>query len=286
MRAEVLAWGEAALGATITGVVELSGGISSTILALTDASGHKAVLRLMTKDPWRADGSELTRRERVALEELATTAVPAPRSIALDSEGAIAGVSMHLMSWLPGAPVTELSADDGTVAKMAEMLAAIHGVRPAEPLPVWQSWAREEKWVVPPWAAHPSSWERAFKVLAEEAPPYASTFVHRDFSHRNLLWAAGQISGVVDWVEASTGPVWLDAGHAATNLAMEFGSEPAKAFLAHYAALAIEPVDVFWLVLDAVGFLAAPDEDPLFGSLSQLQRLDDWLHELLSQNGR
>jgi aminoglycoside phosphotransferase (APT) family kinase protein len=284
MHAEVRAWGEAVLGAAITDVVELSGGITSTMLALTDASGRQAVLRLMTKDPWRTHGLELTRRERAALQELATTPVPAPRSLGLDAEGAVAGVAMHLMSRLPGVPTAAVRNGDGTVAAMAEMLATIHDVRAAEPFRAFQSWAREAKWVVPPWAAHPESWRRAFEVLAAGPPSFVPTFLHRDFSHRNLLWSAGSISGVVDWVETSTGPAWLDVGHAASNLAMEFGPEPAKALLAHYAALATEPRHDFWLVMDAVGFLAPPGEEPLFGSPDQLQRLDDWVHELLSRN--
>src|SRR3954452_17323362 len=168
MRAEVQAWAEAVLGAAITDVVELSGGITSTMLALSDASGQQAVLRLLTKEPWRTHGLELTRRERAALQELATTPVPAPRSIGLDAEGAVAGVAMHLMSRLPGVPTTGAGEGAGAGAVMAEMLAPIHDVRPAEPFRTYQSWAREEKWVMPGWAAHPDSCQRAFGVLAEE----------------------------------------------------------------------------------------------------------------------
>jgi aminoglycoside phosphotransferase (APT) family kinase protein len=284
MRAEVRAWAQEMLGAAITDVVELSGGITSTMLALTDTSGHQAVLRLMTEDPWRQYGEELTRRERSALQELTTTPVPAPRSIGLDSEGAVAGVAMHLMSRVPGVPTSEVGFSGGTVVAMAEMLAAIHDVRPAEPFRTYQSWASEAKWVVPPWTAHPESWRRAFDVLAGGPPPYRPTFLHRDFSHRNLLWSAGRISGVVDWVETSTGPAWLDAGHAATNLAMQIGTESATAFLAHYAALTTEPRQDFWLVMDAVGFLAPPGQAPLFGSPDQLHRLDAWVHELLGKS--
>ena len=57
------------------------------------------------------------------------------------------------------------------------------------------------------------------------APAYEPTFLHRDFSHRNLLWDGPGSSGVVDWVETSTGPRWLDAAHAATNLAVAFGAD-------------------------------------------------------------
>lgn len=281
MQAEVFAWVEGVLGHAITEAVELSGGLTSTMLALSDASGQQAVLRLMTKDPWRAHGRELTRRERAAQQELATTAVPAPRSIGLDPHGAVAGVAMHLMSRLPGVPTTEV--DDGTLAAMAETLATIHDVRPAEPFRTFQSWAWETKWVVPPWTAHPESWLRAFEVLAGGAPSYRPTFLHRDFSHRNLLWSGGAISGVVDWVEASTGPSWLDAGHAATTLALDHGLDPARGFLARYASLAAEEPHVYWLLMDAVGFLPSPGMDPLFGSQAQLQRLDQWLHELIGR---
>ena len=204
------------------------------MLALTDATGQQSVLRLMTNEPWRNHGAELTRRERTAQEELASTQVPAPTSIAVDAEGSVAGVAAHLMSRLPGTATREVDAP--TVAAMVEMLALIHDVKPAEPFRTYQSWAWEAKWAIPPWTKHPGSWQRAFDLLAEGPPSYAPTFLHRDYSHRNLLWRDGEISGVVDWVETSSGPVWLDAGHAATNLALACGPEPANAFLAGYAA--------------------------------------------------
>lgn len=278
MRVEGLGWAEVALGSAITEVEELAGGLTSTMLALTDASGQRAVLRMMTRDPWRAHGADLTRRERDALQVLAATTVPAPRSLALDAEGAVTGVAMHLMSRLPGSPIAEV---DG-VAAMAELLAVIHAVEPAVPFRTFQSWAWEAKWVVPSWTRHPESWRRAFGILAGDPPSYRPAFLHRDFSHRNLLWNGGEISGVVDWVETSTGPAWLDAGHAATNLALELGPEPARAFLAAYADLAPEPCDRYWLVMDAVGFLPPPGREPLFGSPTQRQRLDAWVHELVN----
>ena len=283
VHADALAWGEAVLGAAITETEELSGGLTSTMLALTDATGQRSVLRLMTNEPWRNHGAELTRRERTAQEELASTQVPAPTSIAVDAEGSVAGVAAHLMSRLPGTATREV--DASTVAAMVEMLALIHDVKPAEPFRTYRSWAWEAKWAIPPWTKHPGSWQRAFDLLAEGPPSYAPTFLHRDYSHRNLLWLDGEISGVVDWVETSSGPAWLDAGHAATNLALAFGPEPAKAFLAGYAALVAEEPQKYWLVMDAVGFLPPPGKKPLFGSPTELQRLDRWVHDLIGARG-
>jgi Ser/Thr protein kinase RdoA (MazF antagonist) len=186
------------------------------------------------------------------------------------------------MSRVPGVPTAHV--DDATVAAMAEMLALVHDVRPAKPFREYQSWAWAAKWVVPAWTGHPDAWTGAFGILAEEEPAYEPTFLHRDFSHRNLLWADGRISGVVDWVETSMGPAWLDAAHAATNLAIAYGPEPAASFLTAYAALAGTRPDRYWLVMDAVGFLPPPGKEPFFGSVSELQRLDDWLQQVVSSD--
>ena len=65
------------------------------------------------------------------------------------------------------------------------------------------------------------------------------------------------------------------------GLAVAFGPEPATRFLELYADHAPEPVETFWLVMDAVGFLPPPGRSPMFGAPTQLARLDAWLHELL-----
>lgn len=222
---DAIAWAGSVLGAPVTEVAELTGGLTSTMLALTDDSGAESVLRLMTNEPWRTHGADLTRRERAAQQVLAGSGLPVPRSRAVDPEGARTGAPAHLMSRLPGTPTTR--ADHEVVTAMADVLAAVHRVRPAEPFRTFQSWAWEAKWVVPDWSRQPEAWSRAFALLAAGRPGYRPTFLHRDYQHRNLLWSGAQVTGVVDWVETSTGPAWLDAGHAATNLAVAFGPEPA-----------------------------------------------------------
>ena len=70
---------------------------------------------------------------------------------------------------------------------MADLLATIHSVRPAEPFRTFQSWAWPAKWVVPSWTRHPDSWTRAFELLAGPHPAYEPTFLHRDFGHQPAL---------------------------------------------------------------------------------------------------
>lgn len=274
-----LEWAGSALGAPVVSWQPMSGGLTSTMLALRDASGAESVLRLMTHEPWRTYGAELTTREHLAQNVLAGTAVPAPTSLGLDADGLAADVGAHLMSRLPGEPLTAV--DDLALQAMAEMLATIHAVRPGSPFRTFQSWAWEAKWVVPGWTRHPDSWRRAFELLAGPPPAYEPTFLHRDFGHRNLLWQGGTITGVVDWVETSTGPAGLDAAHAATNLAVAFGAEPADDFLARWAATSGSAADSYWLVMDAVGFLPPPGRPPLFGDPAELARLDAWLDGLV-----
>jgi Ser/Thr protein kinase RdoA (MazF antagonist) len=206
--------------------------------------------------------------------------MPAPTSLAIDPHGEFTHVAAHLMSYLPGAPRTEFGVQ--ALRTMALMLAAIHHVRPTEPFRTYQSWAWKAKRVVPPWTEAPDAWTAAFQLLAREPPRYEPVFLHRDYGHRNLLWSGDQITGVVDWVETSTGPAWLDAGHAATNLAVAFSVQCAQDFLSEYEQVATTPVDPYWLLMDAVGFLPPPGKKPLFDSAAELQGLDAWLVELIT----
>ncbi|WP_416956817.1 phosphotransferase family protein [Nocardioides sp. T5] len=276
--AAALAWAGSALGSPVTSYDALDGGVTSTMLALRHDDGTESVLRLMTNEPWRTHGAELTARERDAQLAMADTPVPAPYSIALDAAGTAAGAAAHLMSRLPGTPLEGGEAlGEQRLQTMVDLLVTLHDQRPAEPFRTFQSWAWEAKWVVPSWTRHPASWRRAFGVLAGPAPAYEPTFLHRDFSHRNLLWSGDAITGVVDWVETSTGPAWLDAAHAASYLALAYGTGPALDLLRRYAAATGATPDTHWLVMDAVGYLPPPGRQPLFGRSDQLERLDEWL---------
>ena len=276
---DALAWAGSATGSPVSSHERLLGGVTSRMLALRHDDGSESVLRLMINEPWRTHGAELTTRERDTQLFLAGTDVPAPTTIALDADGGACGVAGHLMSRLPGTARSEVDHDG--LRAMADLLAQVHRLRPAEPFRDYQSWAWEAKWVVPSWTRHPDSWRRAFEVLAGPAPAHEPTFLHRDFGHRNLLWTDDAISGVVDWVETSTGPAWLDAAHAASNLAVLVGTEPAAAFLQQYAGHAPEPLDPFWLVMDTVGYLPPPGKPQMFRQPDQVERLDDWLDEVV-----
>lgn len=274
-----LAWAARVIGADTVRRRELTGGKTSRMLALTVRAGGESVLRLMTREPWRTHGAALTARERAAMEALADTDVPAPMSLALDEDGTRTGHPAHLMTLLPGRPTLPDTPD--RLRAMAELLAAIHETQPERPFRAYQSWAPPAKWEVPAWTRSPESWRRAFDLLADGPPEFEPTFLHRDFSHRNLLWRGDGISGVADWVETSTGPAWLDASHAASALAVAADARLGQAFLDAYAAVTGRRGEQYWAVLDAVAYLPLPGGRPLFGEAAELSRLDDWLVELM-----
>ena len=277
MRAAV-AWAEATLG-PVTRVEELSGGWTSTILALSAESGP-AVLRLMTNEPWRTHGEELTTRESDVQRMLAGTAIPAPRTLALDATGASCGHPAHLMTLVPG-HVSLDRTDAASLGTIAELLAAIHDVTPTAEVREYQSWAWEAKFVVPDWASSPALWEAAFDVLRSPVPGFEPTFLHRDFQPRNLLWTDDAITGVVDWPETSIGPAWLDVAHCATNLAILHGSGVADAFADGYVAVTGRTAQPYFDVMDVVGFLPPPGKKSLITDPTQLANLEARLAAVL-----
>lgn len=271
-----ITWAQEHLEGVVTDVVPLPGGMTSVMLALHDETGAVAVLRLMTREPWRTHGRELVLRESVTQQTLAGTLIPAPLSRAVDPVGERTGHPAHLMSLAPGAP-DDSRCDDASLIAMARLLESIHGVE-ATPRPRdFQSWAWPAKWVVPPWARRPELWRLAFEMLAVEPPWFTPTFIQRDFGPHNLLWSGDTITGVVDWVETSTGPAWLDVAHCASNLALRHGTVTAQKFASAYTrrtGLVREP---YWEVMDIVGFLPPPGRTIMFDDPVQLRRLEDHL---------
>ncbi len=279
--ADALAWAEEHLG-PVADVRALEGGRTSTMLAITPRDGEPAVLRLMTEEPWRTHGAELTARERHAQRLLAGTPVPAPRTLALDATGEQCGHPAHLMTRLPGRLELHRS-DRGSLELLAELLATVHAVEPSGDVRLFQSWAWEAKYDVPCWASDPGPWQDAFALLRTPVPAYQPTFLHRDFGPHNVLWSGGRVSGLVDWVETSVGPAWLDVAHAATNLALRGGNEVADRFAAAYVDRTGRVPEPYHDVMDVVGFLPPPGRDGLVTDQRELARLEERLRVVLGR---
>ncbi len=258
------AWVAGELGERVVAATTLTGGVASQMLRLTTVSGREAVLRRLTEHPWRRFAESLLGREAAVQTQLSGTAVPTPAPLAVDLDGSRAGVPGLLMTLLPGR-VDLVNGGRDRLRQLAEMLLRVHRFTPdADAWPrQYQSWALEEKRVVPPWSRDDGLYREAFARLAEPAPSYPRTFLHRDFHPGNVLWRDGRISGVVDWVETSTGPADLDVAHCASNLAGLHGVDAAlelrRAYGSAGGTLARDPDACrYWQLLDLVGFLPGP----------------------------
>lgn len=262
-KAAAISWAEGVWGREVRDAHQLSGGWTSTMLSLQADDGQCAVLRVMTREPWRSHAAGLLARESETQRQLLDTKIAAPMSLGVDPDGTLAGSPAHLMSWLPGA-VELTRADPRFLQRLARLLTDIHRHDPGSARPrTYQSWAPPAKRVAPAWSQSPTLWEQAFEVLARPAPPYQGTFLHRDFHLGNVLWQGEEVTGVVDWVETSWGPAGLDVAHCTTYLAMLHGPETAEVFVSAYRDLADgfqdDPgVQPYWQVMDIVGYLPDP----------------------------
>lgn len=278
-----LSWAAAAIG-PVARVRELSGGWTSTMLALDTGRDGEYVLRLMTREPWRSHGTALTTREREIQQMLAHTSVPAPRSRAIDADGRACGFPAHLMSLVPGRTDVD-RVDEVSLDRLAHLLADIHAIAPTIDVRTYQSWAWDAKYSVPPWATDPALWEDAFALLRTDVPDHEPCFIHRDFQHRNVLWSDGRISGVVDWVETSIGPPWLDVAHCCTTIALAHGSETADRFASAYVARTGREAQHYFDVMDIVGFLPPPDREGFVTAADERRRLEERLASVMRRLG-
>ncbi len=276
-----LRWTAAHLEAPVTEVRKLEGGSTGVMLALRSDRHNEAVLRLITEEPWRTHGEALSTREGEIQQMLASSPVPSPMSLALDAKGDHCGHPAHLMTLLPGA-VNVDRIDKTSLAALARLLATIHDVDPTIEVRPYQSWAWQAKFVVPTWAEHPDLWSTAFDILRTEPPSFEPLFIHRDFALRNVLWSNGSISGVVDWVEASIGPAWLDVAHCCTNIAMVHGNKVADLFATAYIERTGREAQPYFDVMDVVGFLPPPGKSGFFNEDGkENRRLEQRLHSVM-----
>ena len=280
-----LGWAEGVIG-PVSAVRELPGGWTSTMLALTTEGDEDFVLRLMTREPWRTHGEGLTARESEIQEMLAHTRVPAPRSVALDAEGRHCGFPAHLMTLLPGRVDVD-RIDPFFLGELADLLVNIHEVEPTVDVRDYQSWAWVAKFRVPRWARDSGVWLEAFALLRAAPPEFQPCFIHRDFQPRNVLWFGGHITGVVDWVETSIGPAWLDVAHCSTNLAIVHGNEAADLFRAAYTERTGREPEPYFDVMDIVGFLPPPGKVGFFNDDGkENRRLEDRLRSVVQSTRR
>jgi aminoglycoside phosphotransferase (APT) family kinase protein len=203
--------------------------------------GHRRplFLRRWARPNWQDDDPDYTvERELRVLSLLEPTSIPAPQVVASDPDGVGCDVPALLLTRLPGhAPGPNEHRREDFTGQLAGMLARIHAAPiPAPPLPALRLYYDRPHATRPHWLPHNRVWTRALAAVRQPPPATATRLLHRDYHPENTLWTAGQLRGVVDWTQASTGPAQFDLGHMRWNLVADQGQPTADRFLADYRA--------------------------------------------------
>ncbi|MFP8783962.1 phosphotransferase family protein [Planococcus plakortidis] len=295
---QALDWVEAKWqGAALVEAVPLEGGTSSLlyeIRANKDGEQQSVVLRLHHKGEWLDQEPDLARHEAMSLELAGKAGISAPRVLAFDENGEACGMPAVLMTKVPGAVIFPPAYDAGWLDGLAQTLVEIHRQK-AEGFPyeyfAYNDARRLER---PKWSRVEGDWMRAFYIVAAGGPPVEYSLIHRDYHPGNILWESGQVSGVVDWVNACRGPAGVDVGHCRVNLAQLYGTRVANEFLVAYERCAGESFtyDPYWDLLSLIDILdGSPAVYPgwkafgLSGLSDELvrYRLDEYLMSLMDR---
>ncbi|GIP46558.1 hypothetical protein J53TS2_01490 [Paenibacillus sp. J53TS2] len=254
-------------GAKVISAASLKGGISSAVYGLKIKQGdhcHEAVLRQFTNTEWLREEPELALHETAALQAASAAGLSSPRWVACDPDGGACGLPSVLMTRLPGRVVLDPADLPGWLGGLAWKLAEIHA---AEGPPIeWSYFTYNEvsRLTVPEWTRVPEAWGRIIDRVQGLSSPYRPQFIHRDYHPTNVLWQEGEVSGVVDWVNACMGPTGIDTGHCRLNLVQMYGVEAADAFLESYLSVARKDGcnvnDPYWDMLCLIEMLPGPPE--------------------------
>jgi len=243
-------------GAAVTGVRRLRNAWAAAVHAVDvdDGAGarHELVLRRWARTDLPPDPGVVENEAAVLTLLHDVERVCTPRLVVADPEGAAADAPAVVMTRLRGTDdLAPLDLDrylDALVAALRE----IHGtvVAPGA-LPAYRPWNVDGPIERPPWSTRPDVWERAVEIARAPIPAHRPALCHRDFHPANVLWHHGELSGVVDWSHACTGPVAVDVAHCRVNLSLLFGRDVADDFAHRYGP--VEHLAWFDLV-DVVGF--------------------------------
>jgi aminoglycoside phosphotransferase (APT) family kinase protein len=225
----------------------LLGGITSSVhrlsVRLPGGRSTQVVLKRYADPDW-GEVRAMVRDEADALAAVETTAVPAPRLLGAEPDGAETdGAPSLLMTRAPGRVWLTPSDLDAWIRQLAALLPLIH----ARAAGAWTRAPRDRAATgVPSSARRPEAWIAAKRLVTAEPPPRDAAFVHGDYQHFNVLWSRDRLSALVDWSAARIAHPDLDVGHCRLNLAVLYSVDVAERFRLAYEAVAGRRVEPWW----------------------------------------
>lgn len=218
------------LGGRLVRHSPLTGGVAARVEAVELAQADGEVRQVVFRQPgaatWKGSPADSARLEFELLGWLRARGVAVPRPLLLGQ-----GLRpFFVMEHIEG--VREVADLPGALSRIAEVLAALHGLDlagvPALP-------EREDP-VAGLLALLPA--DHALRSLLQADPPTLSprrTLLHGDFWPGNLLWRGRELVAVIDWEDAALGDPLSDVACCALELRYQHGADAAETFVAHYA---------------------------------------------------
>lgn len=227
-------------------LARLAGATSSSVYAVEgwgEAGTPRFVLRVLDNADWLAQEPDLAEHEAAALVEAARAGVAAPERVAVADTDAGFDAPAVLMSFVPGRVELMPADTEAWLRALAITLVRIHA-HPADGL-AWsyRCWLDETSLTPPAWSRDQLRWQRGIDLWLASRPLLAqqpATFVHRDYHPTNVLFQAGRVRAVVDWINACRGPAGIDVAHCRVNLVLMAGPALADGFLRAYRRFAPE----------------------------------------------
>ena len=259
---KTFSWIKTSLGmdAEVISTSVLYGGVSAAIkiVAVTvGGSAKEVVIKQYTNKSWLLEEPNLAQNEMENLQFILNKYGPTPVPIAVDTDGHKTGHPSVLMEKLDGDVVLEPKNFTSWTRALASTLAMIHSVDATEFPRAFSTYTSKEEVMVPTWGSAVKQWEQAIAIVRGVQPSTKQTFIHRDYHPTNVLWRDGNVTGVVDWVNACRGPANVDVGHCRVNLALLHGVEVADQFLEAYLYVASSKFDYdpYWDLLAVFDFI-------------------------------
>lgn len=279
----LLAWLEVQLGrVTVRAVRSLHGGESPWWIDLTAPHGPaSAVLRAPSS--------------RISPEQIATNAaalavaerhgLPAPRLLAADLDGRVAGTPASLETVVPGTSTWPATPSTDLLRSAGAAVARVHtvslGPRPhlpfrPRPIAVDDFAADRRAGRMPATALLRLADER---VRAVEAPDLPVVFVHGDVWPGNTAVIGGVVRALIDWKTAGVGNPGVDLGELRKQAAIHYDDDaPGHVLEGWERASGTRATDIaYW---DAVAALNTPTESY---SPHATRRRDDFLRAAIAR---
>ena len=218
----------------------LTGGVSANIEALeyelAEGGSRQVVVRRHGAAEWKALDDEVTTTEYNLQSKLHAEGLPVPEPLLLDVSCSILPSPYLVMAMVEGTTAVDDAHLERAIDQMAEFLLRLHSLETEsltgqlsqddDPIKGALEYIPDTPLNAPLRAAV-SDWVTR---------PSKAALLHGDFWPGNILWSNNAIAAVIDWEDASIGPVESDLAGCRSELMVMYGEDAMDAFTEKYLA--------------------------------------------------